>query len=160
MSARPFSDLEGLRVAMAMEKRGGEFYRRAARILSDPALRALLLDMAEEETYHLAEFESLYALAQVEGDSPYDEETSAYLSALAGDIVFSGGLSELVARPDPQSILAASIRSEEESIAFYDGMRRCARDARARERFAVIADTERAHLAGLMARREQIESGK
>ena len=158
MSAHPFSDVEGLRVAMEMERRGGAFYRRAARILADASLRALLTDMAGEEARHLAEFEHLYERARAAGaDEPYSAEMCAYLSALAADIVFPGGLAELVAEASPESILRTSIRSEEESIAFYEGMSRAARSQTARARFVDIADTERAHLAGLRARLERIQ---
>ena len=44
--AEAFTDLEGLRIAVDMEKRGEDFYRRAARVSKSPEMVALLNELA------------------------------------------------------------------------------------------------------------------
>ena len=51
-----FTDLEGLRIAVEMERRGEAFYRRAAKISKSPETVALLESLAEDEKRHNAEF--------------------------------------------------------------------------------------------------------
>lgn len=161
MNVHPFSDLEGLRIAAEMESRGGRFYQRAARIVRDPALQEMLVDMAEEEKIHLSQFQRLYDLAlELGGDQIYDEETNAYLSALAAEYVFPGGLAEMMCEPTAQGILQASIRSEQEAIAFYTRMGQAAHLDSARRRFEEIASTEQAHLESLQVRLDQVSSEK
>jgi len=161
MSVHPFSDLEGLRIAAEMESRGGRFYQRASRIVRDPALREMLVDMAEEEKIHLSQFRRLYDLAlEQDGAVEYDEETNAYLSALAAEYVFPGGLAEVMCEPTARGILQSAIRSEQESIAFYTKMSQAAYLDSARRRFQEIADTERAHLESLQVRLDQVSSEK
>ena len=93
-----FSDVEGLRIAVEMERRGEDFYRRAAKVSRAPETVSLLNDLADDEVLHGREFQRLYdqACARRGGcDEAYDSETNAYLSAIAADIVFPGGLMAL-----------------------------------------------------------------
>ena len=61
MQIHSFSDLEGLRIAVEMERRGGDFYRRAAKVSKDPGTAQLLSQLAQEETGHELDFQALYA---------------------------------------------------------------------------------------------------
>ena len=93
--AEAFTDLEGLRIAVDMEKRGEDFYRRAARVSKSPEMVALLNELAADEVGHAREFQRLADRAAGEEGEAYDAETSAYLSAIAADIAFPGGLMAL-----------------------------------------------------------------
>jgi len=95
-----------------------------------------------------------------DGAVEYDEETNAYLSALAAEYVFPGGLAEVMCEPTARGILQSAIRSEQESIAFYTKMSQAAYLDSARRRFQEIADTERAHLESLQVRLDQVSSEK
>lgn len=152
-----FSDLEGVRIAAEMERRGGEFYRYAAKISKNPEARELLRLLADDEKTHEREFvglaEALQA-ARPDGrkEQFYDEETSAYLSAVAAEVVFSGGLMSLVPGKgfeSPCAILANSIQSEKDSILFYSEMKVQARDEQARSVFDEIVRQEKHHLGRL-----------
>ena len=92
-----FNDLEGLRIAIEMEKRGEALYRKAARVSKLPEVKAMLEALARDEVAHAAEFEALQKEACARRDAcvSYGEEASAYLSAVAADIVFPGGLMAL-----------------------------------------------------------------
>lgn len=160
-----FTDLEGLRIAVEMEKRGEAFYRRAARISrSEPAAR-LLNAMAEEERLHGQEFQALLDSACARRpcgcDELYDPETSAFLSAVAADIIFPGGLMAFrqTGFEDRRAVFSAAIASEKDSVLFYTELARCARNAHARDVFTDIAAQERRHMARLQRGLEALGDG-
>ena len=150
-----FTDLEGLRIAMEMEKRGEAFYRRAARISRSEETVALLDRLASEEQGHFTRFQALYdaeCAARPAGcDEAYDPEVSAYLSAVAADIIFPGGLMALrqFGFENPEAVFRAAIASEKDSILFYSELALCACDAHARDIFTEIAQQEREHMTRL-----------
>lgn len=152
---RVFSDLEGLRIAVEMERRGESFYRRAAKISRSPETVALLNELAEDECRHGAEFQRLYdeecARPGRECDCGYDPETSAYLSAIAADIIFPGGLMALRQSgfDNPEAVLLSAIASEKDSVLFYTELAQIARNTHAREIFSEIARQERNHMTWL-----------
>jgi len=145
-----FSNLEGVRIAMEMERRGESFYRRAAKVSRDPETVELLLHLAADEQNHREQFERLYQQAQGAGVSSdaYDEETNAYLTAIAADIVFPQGLMGLRSEgfENPQAVLMHAIRSEKDSILFYTELKEHAADEDARRVFDEIARQERGHM--------------
>lgn len=151
-----FSDLEGLRIAAEMERRGGEFYRHATRITKSAEARALLGQLAEDERVHEQEFQKLaIQLVQQRGDEAdqdYPEEATLYLSAVAAEVVFSGGLMELgkdKGFDSPRAILEHAIQAEKDSILFYSEMIVQARTEQARAVFQEIVRQEKFHLGKL-----------
>ena len=59
MESHAFSDLEGLRIAVEMERRGVEFYRRAARLTKSGSIVEMLEELAAEEEGHQRDFSKL-----------------------------------------------------------------------------------------------------
>lgn len=161
-----FSDVEGLRIAVEMERRGEDFYRRAAKVSRAQETVSLLNALADDEVIHGREFTRLYEHAEArtgEGAAEsYDEETCVYLSAIAADIVFPGGLMSLRQSgfDNPGAVLRTAIGSEKDSVLFYSELAECAREARAREAFLEIARQERGHLALLSHRLAQLEASE
>lgn len=159
-----FSDLEGLRIAVEMEKRGEAFYRRAARLSRSADTVALLNALADEECLHGQEFQALYDRVCAERPcgcaDDYDPETNAYLCAVAADIIFPGGLMALrqAGFENPQAVFLSAIASEKDSVLFYTELAMCARDAHAREVFTEIARQERRHMTRLQRQLEALES--
>lgn len=170
-----FNDLEGLRIAVEMEKRGEDFYRRAARVSRVPETASMLAALADDEVLHGREFQRLHDAACADcGEDmaqAYDAETDAYLSAIAADIVFPGGLMALrgsIAAEcmedgrglslSPRAVLLHAIDSEKDSILFYTELAGCARSAGARATFLEIARQEHGHLARLMNRLAGLEA--
>lgn len=155
MAVYSFNDLEGLRIAMEMERRGGDFYRRAARISKNPQAVQLLSALADEEQEHLRQFSQLYEQRLVCADAQddqYEGETASYLSAVAADVVFSGGLMQLGAEggfESPSAILIHAMQSEKDSILFYTEMIAQAHDEQARRVFSQIVTQEKQHLGRL-----------
>lgn len=158
-----FSDVEGLRIAVEMERRGEDFYRRAARVSRTQETVALLNSLADDETLHGREFQRLHDLACARRDGgceqSYDDETNAYLSAIAADIVFPGGLMALrqAGFENPRAVLTTAIASEKDSILFYTELAGRASDAEARKAFDEIARQERGHLARLLNKLAALE---
>ena len=159
-----FTDLEGLRIAVEMEKRGEAFYRRAAKISKAPETVALLNRLADEEQAHGARFQALYD-RECESQSDaceevYDIEVCAYLSAIAADIIFPGGLMALrqTGFENPEAVLRCAIDSEKDSILFYAELSARAHDAHARAVFDEIARQEREHMLRLQAQLENLRA--
>ena len=145
-----FSDQEGLRIAIEMERRGESFYRRAARVSKSDETIEMLLALAEDEHHHRAEFERLYA-AEVESglsDKAYDDETNAYLTAIAAEVVFPRGLMALKDEgfENPEAVLQHAIASEKDSVLFYSEMQEHTHDDHAKEVFGEIIRQEKGHL--------------
>jgi len=155
-----FSDLEGLRIAIEMERRGESFYRRAARVSKSEETIAMLNSLANDELHHRAEFERLYK-AELEGgmsDKAYDDETNAYLTAIAAEVVFPKGLMALREEgfENPVAVLNHAIASEKDSILFYSEMQNLTHDERAKAVFGEIIRQERGHMFRLQRQLELI----
>ena len=153
MRIHSFSDAEGVKIAIEMEKRGEAFYRRAARISRNPETVRMLEQLAAEERVHGAEFEKLAACAGI-GQEVYDAETNAYLSAIAGDIVFPEGLMALrgTGFDSPAGALLEAIRSEKDSILFYTELARMTLGDGAKAVFEEIVRQEKGHMRLLQTR--------
>ena len=147
MPSHAFSDSEGVRIAVEIERRGGDFYRRAAKITKDEAARAFLNELAADE--------------EARGDAAYSAEESAYLSAVAADVVFTDGLRGLARTglESPRAILEHSIQSEKDSILFYGEMASLTRDEQAQRLFGDIIAQEKMHLSRLQRMLNE-QSGK
>ena len=142
-----FNDLEGLRIAIEMEKRGEALYRKAARVSKKREVADMLTALASEE-----------ALARRAEHASYGEEASAYLSAVAADIVFPGGLMALREEgfDDIRAVLDYAIVSEKDSILFYLELARLSNDEAARNVFLSIAEQERGHMRRLCRQRAEL----
>lgn len=147
MQQCPFGDLEGLRIAAEMEKRGGEFYRLAARVSRAQEAKELLTSLAADEAIHLREFQRLYEKAESENRDPYPPERGAYLAAMAAEIAFPEGVVGLAGQLEsPEAILKSAIRSEEESIRFYTELTKATGCAPMASVFEDIIRQETGHL--------------
>ena len=155
-----FRDLEGLRIAVEMERRGESFYRRAARVSKCADTIAMLNSLAADEQRHQAEFERLYRVEEEAGlsASAYDDETNAYLTAIAAEVVFPQGLMALKSEgfENPAAVLSYAIASEKDSILFYSEMQNLTHDDRAKQVFGEIIRQERGHMFRLQRQLELI----
>jgi Uncharacterized conserved protein len=172
-----FSDLEGLRLAVNIEKRGVDFYRQAKDNTHNPEHKLLFGFLMQEEVNHAAKFEALYnALKQNRnaGDEDYlfDENVSRYLQVLVETHVFPQD-NLFVADPDmangvletgwktqipgqahaneltAKSILRIALLAEKDSILFYDEMMKNARFPEAKQVFAELKAEEQSHVEKL-----------
>jgi len=155
-----FSDLEGLRIAIEMERRGESFYRRATRVSRSEETIAMLNSLANDEQRHQAEFERLYKLEEETGlsEKAYDDETNAYLTAIAAEVVFPKGLMALKGEgfENAAAVLNHAIASEKDSILFYTELQNLTGDEHAKAVFGEIIRQERGHMFRLQRQLEQI----
>lgn len=146
-----FNDIEGLRIAAEMERRGQLFYQRSARISRSPEALELLNSLAADEREHYEIFLGLYEAVSAENPAVtnYNRESSAFLSAIAADIVFAGGLTQLGVEAgfdDPKAILRYGIQSEKDSILFYSELVKQTENAVVERTFREIIEQEMEHL--------------
>lgn len=164
MQTHIFNDLEGIRIAVEMERRGRDFYGAAARLSHGEEMKALLNALRLEEDAHMGQFQRLYERerARASGGQVYSAETSAYLTAVAADVVFSEGLVAVGVKggfQEPQVMLAEGIRSEQQSIDFYRALSEAARDERTAAIFREILEQEQMHLERLKNQLEKYSAG-
>lgn len=158
---KDFNDLEGIRIAVEMERRGRDFYEMAARMAKNDPMAELLRKLKSEEIVHMQQFGRLYEReeSRSEAKRAYSRETSAYLTALAADIVFSEGLVPVGVKggfENPDVMLQEAIGSEQDSIDFYSTLARETADPRAKEIFEEIIAQEQSHQERLRALLKQI----
>ncbi|CQR73948.1 Rubrerythrin [Sporomusa ovata DSM 2662] len=157
-----FSDLEGLRIAIDMEARGRDFYKKAAAQTDNEEHKALFMLLMNEETTHYDQFTQLYNKIKEDklfdsNDYLFDQETSKYLTVLAEPHIFPKDKVE-IALPELKTvakILRAAIQDEKDSILFYDALAKCAKFEETRKVFNLLKAEEQTHVVKL---REILES--
>ena len=161
MEKKLFTELEGLRVAIEIEKRGHEFYNQAYSQAQKDEHKELFLLLRDEETDHKAKFQKVFDKVQenkAECDVSFDIETSAYLSALASVHVFpkAEAAAETISKLKTiDAILAVAMQAEKDSILLYDELAGKSKSEEARKVFAALKAEEQQHVVKL---REMIEA--
>ncbi|BBB90823.1 MAG TPA: ferritin family protein [Methylomusa anaerophila] len=172
-----FSDLEGLRMAVNMEKEGVEFYRQAQDRTSNPEHKLLFGFLMQEELNHAAKFESMYERLKQNkqaGDEEYlfDADVSRYLQTLVETHIFPRN-NPFINEPDiangvletgwqtqipgqsnagqltTKTILCLALQAEKDSILFYDEMMNNAKFPDAKQIFAELKAEEQSHVEKL-----------
>jgi len=159
-----FSDLEGLRIAMAMETRGRDFYEQAYKQSSNPEHKELFLWLKNEEIHHLAKFTALFKTIEGRKEAHtaeylFDPEASRYLAAIAEEHVFPktpyDAAKHVAGLTGIQAILQVAMQAEKDSVLFYDELANQAKYPEAREIFRLLKNEEQSHVVIL---REMIDA--
>lgn len=158
-----FSDLEGLRIAMAMEARGRDFYEQAYKQSGNPEHQELFLWLKTEESRHLAKFTSLFKMIEGRKEAHaaeylYDPETSRYLAVIAEEHVFPktyDAAKHVAGLTGIQAILQAAMQAEKDSVLFYEELAGRAKFPEAGEIFRLLKSEEQSHIVKL---REMIDA--
>lgn len=136
---------DALRVAIATERSGLEFYSRAARLTRNARGRRVFERLAAEEQEHLAKLETRYQalLAQ----DPELESRPAFLFFKgAADGLFAAGANELAQGVDDRQALRIGIRCERGSHRFFKRYGERFEDSEGKQVFLEFAAEEREHL--------------
>jgi Fur family transcriptional regulator, ferric uptake regulator len=136
---------DALRMAIATERSGLEFYTRAAALTKDPRGRSVFEKLAGEEKEHLATLEKRYA--ELSTLDPQLETWPTFLffkGAASG--VFAEGTKELREGVDDEQALLIGIRCERGSHQFFKRYGERFEDSEGKQVFLEFADEERAHL--------------
>ena len=161
MVVHPFSDREAIRIAAEIERKGERFYRMALGVAKDGAASTLLQMLRDQEKAHAARFDAMLLKLprEEQQDGEYDLESSAFLSAIAAEVVFPGGVlaSLMNHKLDTlRDILLYAIGSEKDSLLFYFEMLTDTQSETLRPVLREIIAEEKKHLYDLQALLEKL----
>lgn len=148
---------DALRIAIATERSGLEFYTRAASIAHDPRGRAVFQKLALEEREHLSTLEARYA--QLLARDPQLEARPTFLFFKgAANGLFADGAARLLA-PDMTDLqaLMIGIKCERGSHRFFKRYGDRFEDSEGKQIFLEFAAEERDHLELLIREYRALE---
>jgi Fur family transcriptional regulator, ferric uptake regulator len=136
---------DAMRIAIATERSGLEFYTRAAGMTADPQGRAVFQRLAEEEKEHLGTLERRYAQLVTQDPELESRPTFLFFKGPANGL-FAEGAAELRRGVNDQQALLIGIRCERGSHKFFKRYGERFEDSEGKQIFLEFADEERAHL--------------
>ena len=136
---------DALRIAIATERSGLEFYTRAARIAKDARGRKVFHDLALEEKEHLATLEERYRVL-LERDPQLESRPTFLFFKGAANGLFAEGAERLLRGVNDQQALMIGIRCERGSHRFFKKYGERFEDSEGKQIFLEFADEERNHL--------------
>lgn len=161
--AIPFNADEVFEMAEEIERNGSRFYRTAAKKF--PALRQLLVNLADMEDQHEKTFAAMRAdLSGEEAESPVfdpDGEAQMYLRVMADGHVFdvkADPAEKMGGIKTPQDLLKTAMCAERDSIAFYVGLKESVSAKAGKDKVEAIIREEIGHIAVLNEKLEALKS--
>ena len=136
---------DALRMAIATERSGAEFYARAAKITKDARGRKIFDDLAKEELEHLGQLESRYS-ELLERDPLLESRPTFLFFKGAANGLFAEGAERLLRGVNDQQALLIGIRCERGSHRFFKKYGERFEDSEGKQIFLEFADEERNHL--------------
>jgi Fur family ferric uptake transcriptional regulator len=136
---------DALRMAIATERSGLEFYNRAASLTKDQRGRTVFNELAAEERHHLSVLEERYG--QLVKKDPLLESRPTFLffkGAASG--LFDAGTEQLRKGVNDSQALLIGIKCERGSHKFFKRYGERFEDSEGKQVFLEFADEERAHL--------------
>jgi Fur family transcriptional regulator, ferric uptake regulator len=140
---------DALRMAIATERSGLEFYTRAARLTRDARGRTVFERLAGEEREHLATLQKRYRELVAEDPQLENRPTFLFFKGAASGL-FASGAEELSKGVNDEQALLIGINCERGSHEFFKRYGERFEDSEGKQVFLVFADEERAHLELLM----------
>jgi len=136
---------DALRIAIATERSGLDFYTRAARLTRDQRGRKVFQDLALEEKEHLGKLEARYA-ELLQRDPQLESRPTFLFFKGAANGLFAEGAERLSRGVDDQQALMIGIRCERGSHRFFKKYGERFEDSEGKQIFLEFADEEREHL--------------
>ena len=136
---------DALRIAIATERSGLEFYSRAARVTRDARGRKVFQDLAAEEKEHLGKLESRYRELLARDPELESQPTFLFFKGAANGL-FAEGADRLLRGVNDQQALLIGIRCERNSHRFFKKYGERFEDSEGKQIFLEFADEEREHL--------------
>jgi rubrerythrin len=136
---------DALRIAIATERSGLEFYSRAAASARLPRGRKIFQKLAEEERQHLAKLEARYQ-ALLAADPQLESRPTFLFFKGAANGLFAAGSDQVARGVDDRQALMIGIRCERSSHTFFKRYGEKFEDSEGRRVFLEFAEEERAHL--------------
>ena len=136
---------DALRIAIATERSGRDFYTRAARITRDARARTVFLKLSEEEVGHLGRLEGRYRELLALDPELEARPTFLFFKGAANGL-FSEGAEALSRVTSDREALMLGIRCERGSHRFFKKYGERFEDSEGKRIFLEFADEEREHL--------------
>ncbi len=136
---------DALRIAIATERSGLEFYTHAARMTRDARGRKVFHDLAMEEQEHLGKLEQRYS-ELLQRDPQLESRPTFLFFKGAANGLFAEGSERLLKGVNDQQALMIGIRCERGSHRFFKKYGERFEDSEGKQIFLEFADEERAHL--------------
>ena len=140
---------DALRIAIATERSGLEFYTRAARMTRDARGRTVFKSLADEEQHHLGTLEGRYRELIARDPQLESRPTFLFFKGAANGL-FAEGAEMLSRGINDQQALLIGIRCERGSHRFFKKYGERFEDSEGKQIFLEFADEEREHLALLI----------
>ncbi len=137
---------DALRIAIATERSGLEFYTRAARIAKDARGRAVFLKLAEEEREHLSTLENRYKHLLARDPQLESRPTFLFFKGAANGLFAEGAEKLMAAGVGDRHALMLGIRCERGSHKFFKRYGERFEDSEGKQIFLEFADEEKQHL--------------
>ena len=136
---------DALRIAIATERSGLEFYARAASLTRDPRGRRVFEKLATEEQEHLATLETRYRDLLQQDPQLESRPTFLFFKGAANGL-FAAATDRLANGVDDRQALMIGIKCERGSYRFFKRYGDKFEDSEGKKIFLEFADEERAHL--------------
>jgi Fur family ferric uptake transcriptional regulator len=136
---------DALRMAIATERSGLDFYTRAASLTKDARGRTVFQKLAGEEREHLGTLETRYA-ELLAGDPQLESRPTFLFFKGAASGLFAEGTKQLREGVNDQQALLIGIKCERGSHKFFKRYGEKFEDSEGKQIFLEFADEERAHL--------------
>ncbi len=136
---------DALRIAIATERSGREFYLHAAKNTKDPRARRIFQKLGTEEVDHLHRLEERYA--QILREDPQLESYPTFLFFKgAANGLFAAGTEQLAKGVNDKQALMIGIKCERNSHRFFKRYGERFEESEGKRIFLEFADEEREHL--------------
>src|SRR5690606_3253169 len=136
---------DALRIAIATERSGREFYARAAKLTKDPRGRRIFEKLAGEEDDHLDRLEQRYKQILASDPQPESYPTFLFFKGAANGL-FAAGTEQLAKGVDDKQALMIGIKCERGSHRFFKRYGERFEESEGKRVFLEFADEERQHL--------------
>jgi rubrerythrin len=136
---------DALRIAIATERSGLDFYTRAAKVTKDARGRKIFQDLALEEGEHLGKLEARYG-ELLQRDPQLESRPTFLFFKGAANGLFAEGAERLMRGVNDQQALMIGIRCERGSHRFFKKYGERFEDSEGKQIFLEFADEEREHL--------------
>jgi rubrerythrin len=136
---------DALRIAVATERSGQEFYRRAAKVTKDARGRKIFQELGSEEDHHLQRLEARYRELLQQYPGLEAQPTFLFFKGAANGL-FAAGAEELKKKGmDDRQALLIGIRCERGSHQFFKRYGERFEESEGKRIFLEFADEERDH---------------
>ena len=136
---------DALRIAIATERSGLDFYSRAARVTKDARGRKVFEKLAEEEKEHLGTLEKRYSELLQQDPQLESRPTFLFFKGAANGL-FAAGADQLSRGVNDREALMIGIKCERGSHRFFKRYGERFEDSEGKKIFLEFADEEREHL--------------